>query len=162
MSETGPERYNPSVKSSATTPAAYVKSLPAERRAAIGRVRDVILENLPKGFEEIVDFGMLTYVVPLQRYPVTYNGHPVAVAALASQKNYMALYLMCVYGSTPHARWFKSAYKKSGKKLDMGKSCVRFKSIDDLPLDVLGQAIARVSVDELLRFYEKSRKKVKS
>jgi hypothetical protein len=150
------------VKSSARTPAAYVKSLPAERRAAISQVRKVILKNLPKGYEETVDYGMLAYVVPLKRYPETYNGHALSIAALASQKNHMAVYLMGVYGSKVLATWFRSAFKKAGKKLDMGKSCVRFKSIDDLPLDVIGQAIARVSVDELLRFYEKSRRKIKS
>ena len=150
------------MKSRAKMPAAYVKSLPAERREAISHVRKVILENLPEGYEETVDFGMLAYVVPLKRFPDTYNGHALAIAALASQKNYMAVYLMCVYGSKPLARWFQSAFKKAGKKLDMGKSCVRFKSIDDLPLDVIGEAIGRVSVDAFLKIYEKSRRNVKS
>jgi hypothetical protein len=147
------------MKSSAKTPDAYVKSLPADRRDAIRAVRAVILKNLPKGYEEIVDFGMLAYVVPLKRFPKTYNGHPLAIAALASQKQYMSLYLMCIYGSKTLATWFASEFKKAGKKLDMGKSCVRFKSLDDLPLDVIGKAVARVPVDLYLRIYEKSRKR---
>lgn len=145
------------MKSSAKTPDAYVKSLPADRREAIAAVRKVILKNLPKGYEEIVDFGMLAYVVPLRRYPETYNGHPLMIAALASQKQSMSLYLMCAYGDPKTKAWFASAWKKAGKKLDMGKSCVRFKSVDDLALDVVGQLVARVSVDEYIRRYERSR-----
>lgn len=147
------------MKSRATTPDAYLKSLPAGRREAIGAVRAVILKNLPEGYEEVVDFGMLAYVIPLRRYPDTYNGHPLGVVALASQKQYMSLYLMCVYGSAALKTWFASEFKKAGKKLDMGKSCVRFKRIEDLPLGVIGAAVARVSVDEYVKLYEKSRKK---
>jgi hypothetical protein len=147
------------MKSLATTPDAYVKSLPADRREAIRAVRTTILQNLPKGYEETVDFGMLAYVVPLKRYPDTYNGRPLAIAALASQKQSLSLYLMCVTGSAALKAWFASEFKKAGKKLDMGKSCVRFKSADDLPLDVVGKAIARVSVDDFLRIYERSRRK---
>jgi len=147
------------MKSSATTPDAYVKSLPADRREAIRAVRATILKNLPKGYEESIDFGVLTYAVPLKRYPDTYNGRPLAIAALASQKQYMSLYLMCVYGSATLKTWFAAEFKKAGKKLNMGKSCVRFKSVDDLPLDVVGKAIARVSVDDFLRIYERSRRK---
>jgi hypothetical protein len=147
------------MKSSAKTPDAYVKSLPADRREVIRTVRGTILKHLPKGYEEVVDFGMLVYVVPLRRYPETYNGHPLGLAALASQKQYMSLYLMCVYGDAPTRRWFEAAFKKAGKKLDMGKSCVRFTSLDDLPLDVIGKAIARVPVDKYIEVYERSRKR---
>jgi hypothetical protein len=146
------------MKSSAKTPDAYVKSLPAERRDAIRAVRAVILENLPKGVEETVDFGMLTYVVPLKRYPDTYNGHPLAIAALASQKQHMSVYLSCIYGDAASRTWFASEFRKAGKKLDVGKSCVRFRKLEDLPLEVLGKAIGRVSVEQYLRVYEKSRK----
>jgi hypothetical protein len=145
------------MRSRAATPAAYVKSLSEDRRRAIQAVRQVILKNLPKGYEEIVDFGMLAYVVPLKRFPDTYNGRPLAIAALASQKQYMSVYLMCVYGDSGLREWFQSAFKKAGKKLDMGKSCVRFKSLDDLPLDVIGEAVARVPLETFLRIYEKSR-----
>ena|SRR5258708_7926156 len=147
------------MKSSAKTPDAYVKSLPADRRDAIGQVRKIILKNLPKGYEEIVDFGVLAYVVPLKRLPNTYNGRPLPVAALASQKQYMSVYLMCVYGHKPTKAWFESEFKKAGRKLDMGKSCVRFKKLDDLPLDVIGKAIARVSVDNYIKRYRLSRTK---
>jgi hypothetical protein len=146
------------MKSSARTPDAYVKSLPADRREAIRAVRAIILKNLPEGYEEIVDFGMLAYVVPLRRFPDTYNGHPLAVTALASQKQYMSLYLMCVYGDKESRLWFESEFRKAGKKLDMGKSCVRFKRLDDLPLDVIGKAVARVPLERYLRIYEKFRK----
>ena len=145
------------MKSSAKTPDAYVKSLPADRRHAIRQVRAVILKHLPKGYQEIVDFGMLAYVVPLKRLPETYNGHPLPIAALASQKQYMSVYLMCVYGDTASRSWFQSEFRKAGKKLDMGKSCVRFRKLDDLPLEVIGKAVARVSVDAYLKIYEKSR-----
>jgi hypothetical protein len=93
-------------------------------------------------------YGMLGWYVPLSRYPDTYNKQPLALASLAAQKGYNALYLMTVYGHPPTDKWFRAAYKKSGKKLDMGKSCVRFKSLDDLPLDVVGEVIAKVGVDE--------------
>lgn len=147
------------MKSKAKTPKAYVDGLPPDRRQAIAKVRAVILKNLPKGYEETVDFGMLAYVVPLKRYPDTYNGHPLMVAALASQKQYMAVYLMCVYADAPTATWFQEEYRKTGKKLDMGKSCIRFKRLEDLPLDLIGRAVARVSVDTYLRHYEASRKR---
>ncbi|HEV3026386.1 MAG TPA: DUF1801 domain-containing protein [Planctomycetota bacterium] len=146
------------MKSRAQTPDAYVKSLPPERREAISAVRATIRRNLPDGYEEIVDFGMLAYVVPLRRFPDTYNGHPLAIAALASQKQYMSVYLMCVYGDPALRVWFESEFRKAGKKLDMGKSCVRFKKLDDLPLGVLGQAVARVSPGAFLQIYKRSRK----
>ena len=147
------------MKSRVTTPGAYVKALPADRREAIAAVRSVILRNLPQGYEETLDFGMLTYVVPLKRYPDTYNGCPLMIAALASQKQYMSVYLMGVYGSPSLRKWFEAAFRKAGMKLDMGKACVRFKRIEDLPLGVIGAAVARVSVDQYLQIYEKSRKR---
>ena len=107
------------MKSKAKTPKAYVDGLPPGRREAVAKVRAVILKNLPKGYEETVDFGLLAYVVPLKRYPDTYNGHPLMVAALASQKQYMSVYLMCVYADKATATWFKAEYRKRGKKLDM-------------------------------------------
>jgi hypothetical protein len=145
------------MQSRAKTPTAYLKTLPADRRKAISAVRAVILKNLPKGYEETVGFGMLAYVIPLKRYPDTYNGLPLGVAALASQKQHMSLYLMCAYGNPATKAWFVSEWKKAGKKLDMGKACVRFKSLDDLALDVVGKVIARVPVDKYLEVYEKAR-----
>ena len=133
--------------SAATTVDNYLAALPADRRAAIARVRDIVNANLPDGFAEGMQYGMISWFVPLTRYPDTFNGHPAAVASLASQKQYMSLYLMTVYGDKPTEKWFRGAFVAAGKKLDMGKSCVRFKTIESLPLDVIGQVIARVSLD---------------
>lgn len=141
----------------ATSVEAYLAGLTPERRAALETVRDVILQNLPDGYEEGVQYGMISYFVPLSRYPNTYNGQALSIAALASQKNYMSLYLMGVYGDGSKAEWFRQEYKKTGKRLDMGKSCVRFRTLDDLPLDLVGQAIAMHSVDDFIAMYERSR-----
>jgi hypothetical protein len=137
----------------------YIDSLPAERRAAIRKVRAAVNRGLPKGYKETGEGGMIGWVVPHRLYPDGYHcnpDQPVPFAGLASQKNYMALYLMCVYGDAKHKRWFEKAWKASGKKLDMGKSCVRFKSIDDVPLDVVEEAVRRVPVDKFLAHYEAS------
>ena len=136
---------------------AYLQSLPADRRAAIAAVRDVVNANLPAGFEETMQFGMISWVVPLARYPDTYNGKPLSLAALASQKSTMSLYLTAAYSDPAVDAWFRKAVAASGKKLDMGKSCVRFKSLDQLPLDVIGKAIAKVSLAKFLARYEASR-----
>ena len=146
------------VQSSAQTVDEYLAELPPDRRAELQKVRKVIRKHLPRGFEEGIDFGMIGYYVPLARYPNTYNGHPLAIAALAAQKQYLSLYLMRVYGDPKMRDWFESEYEKAGKKLDMGKSCVRFQSADELPLDVIGKVIASTSVDEYLSVYESARK----
>ena len=145
------------VSSPAPTVSAYLKALPPEQRAALQKVRSVILENLAPGFEEGMQYGMIGYYIPLRRYPVTYNGQALAIAALAAQKQYLAVYLMSVYGDPATRRWFEKAYRDSGKKLDMGKSCVRFKTLDDLPVELVGEAIRRVTVDGYIDYYEKHR-----
>ena len=122
-------------RSKATTVEEYLDELADDRRETVEAVRDVVTANLPDGYEETVQFGMISYVVPLERYPKTYNRQALQYAALASQKNYVSLYLMNVYGDQETERWFLDRYKASGKRLDMGKSCVRFKSVEDLPLD---------------------------
>ena len=147
------------VKSNVKTVDEYLKSLDTERRKAIETVRKVILKNLPKGYEESFNWGAITYEVPLKRLPKTYNGQPLAYAAIASQKNYMTLYLMGVYGHKETETWFKRRFAESGKKLDMGKSCVRFKKLEDLPLDVIGETIARIPMEKYIQAYEESRKK---
>jgi hypothetical protein len=144
--------------STANTVAAYLAELPADRRKVVSGVRTVIRKHLPKGYQELMGFGMIMYSIPLTRLADTYNGHPLCYVALAAQKNYYALYLMCVQGSAESAKKFRDDFKKAGKKLDMGKSCVRFKTIDDLPLDVIAKAIAAVPVDRYIDFYRKSRK----
>ena len=146
-------------KRSTMTVKQYLDALTPERRSAIGKVRKVIRENLPKGYEETINWGMLSYEIPLTRYPETYNGQPLGYAALASQKNYLVLYLYTVYGDKKTEQWFTSRYKASGKKLDMGKSCVRFRSAEDLPLDLIGEVIARTPVDKYVEVYERSRRK---
>src|SRR2546423_12719895 len=136
----------------------YLAALPEDRRTAISAVRNVILQNLPEGFEEGIQWGMIAYYVPHSIYPAGYHCNPklpLGFAMLANQKNYMALHLMPVYGDSEAAAWFKQAYLATGKKLDMGKACVRFKKLDDLPLDVIGQAIARVPVAEYIGRHEK-------
>ncbi len=145
--------------STATTPDEYLASLPLVRREAIEQVRRLILDKLPTGYCEGMYFGMIGYYVPLERYSGTYNGHPLGIAALASQKRYMSLYLMAVYGDPETERWFRQRWTATGKKLDMGKSCVRFKKVEDLPLELIGQTIARVGVDEYLARYEAARRR---
>ncbi|WP_224373041.1 DUF1801 domain-containing protein [Hyalangium versicolor] len=139
----------------ATTVAQYLASLPTDRRQALETVRSEILKNLPAGYEEGIHFGMIGYCIPLTRFPDTYNGQPLMLAALASQKQYMSVYLMSVYGDPKLSAWFQKAYAATGKKLDMGKSCVRFKSLDDLPVELVGEAISKVSVDEYVAQYER-------
>jgi hypothetical protein len=132
-------------RSAAATVAAYLAELPPERRKVVSAVRKVVLKSLPKGYKEGMGFGMIGYVVPLSRYAKTYNGQPLMDAGLAAQKNAYSLYLMCAYVDTP-----------VGKKLDMGKSCIRFKSLDDLPLDVIAEAVAAVPVDKYVEIAKKA------
>ena len=139
---------------SATTVDEYIASLPEDRRTAITAVRDVVRRNLPPGYEEGMQFGMIGYFVPLSRLPDTYNGQPLSLAALASQKRHMALYLNSVYGNPETERWFRERYEEAGKELDMGKSCLRFRRIDDLPLEVIGEVIARTPLDAFVERYE--------
>jgi hypothetical protein len=136
-------------------------ALPPERRAALAQVRDVIRKHLPRGFEEAAASGMITYQVPLSRYPDTYNGQPLWLAALANQKHYMSLYLMSAYGDPAILADLKAGFQAAGKKLDMGKSCVHFRSADDLPLDVIGRIIGRISVDAWVAMAEAAKGKAK-
>ncbi len=148
---------NAMVSSSAKMVSAYLDSLPEERQAAIAAVRDVILKNLPEGYTEIMQSGMIGYSVPLSRFAETYNCAPLLYAALAAQKHHMSVYLMGIYADPVLRKHFEAAYLKSGKRLDAGKSCVRFKRLDDLPLPVIGEAIARISVDRFIDFYNSAR-----
>ena len=141
--------------------AEYVNGLPQDRAQDIEAVRRVILEHLPEGYQEEIGFGMITYVIPLERYPETYNGHPLMYAALASQKNYMSVYLMNVYGDLATEQWFKENYLATGKKLNMGKSCVRFKKLEDLPLELIGETVGRTTPGEYIQRYESARGQAK-
>lgn len=146
-------------KSSATTVDEYLDELPADRREVVAGVRDVVVRNLPDGYRESIGFGMIGYVVPLERYPDTYNKQPLAYAALAAQKNHYALYLTMPNMDPEEAEWLRREFERAGKKLDMGKSCVRFRKLDDLPLDVIGRAIAGTPPDAFIARYEASRAK---
>lgn len=145
------------VSSTAETVEQYLAELPDERRDAIGEVRDVILDNLPAGYVEAMNWGMIAYQVPLETFPDTYNSEPLMYAALASQKNYMAVYLTSVNSDAETQDWFRERYLESGCKLDMGKSCVRFKKLEQLPLPLIGEVIARTGVEDFLDHYRASR-----
>jgi hypothetical protein len=144
-------------KRPALTVRQWLASVPAERKHAINAVRNAVNEHLPQGYEETVDWGMLAWVVPLATLPKTHNGHPLMLAALGAHTKLMTIYLMSVYSDPKIRREFETAYKKTGKKLDMGGSCVHFKTLDDLPLDVVGNIIAGVAVNEYVERYQRSR-----
>ena len=142
------------MQSTAETVAEYLAGLTQDRRQAIEQVRRTIFDHLPQGYEEAMNWGMITYQIPLDRYPDTYNGQPLMYAALASQKNHMAVYLSGVYSSDEAREKFETAYKATGKRFDVGKSCVRFKKLDDLPLDLIGDTIASMEVEQLIALVE--------
>jgi uncharacterized protein YdhG (YjbR/CyaY superfamily) len=135
------------MRSDAKTVKEYLEGLPEDRRQALKKVRAVVRKNLPKGYEEAMNWGMISYQVPLKTCPDTYNGQPLMYAALASQKNHMAIYMTGVYMSEKTRKEFEKAYKAAGKRLDAGKCCVRFKKLDDLPLDVIARTIGEYPVD---------------
>lgn len=145
------------MRSDAATVDEYLAGLPEERREAIGTVRDVILSNLPEGYEEAMRWGMIAYEVPLAVQPDTYNGQPLMYAALASQKNHMAVYLTGVYADDQARESFLDAYRATGKRLDMGKSCIRFRKLEHLPLEVIGEAVGRYPVPEFLTLVTQAR-----
>jgi uncharacterized protein YdhG (YjbR/CyaY superfamily) len=145
------------MRSDAATVEEYLDQLPDDRRAALETVRATILDNLPDGFEEAMNWGMIAYQVPIEEYPDTYNGKPLMYAALASQKNHMAVYLTSVYTMPGLLEAFRADYQATGKKMDMGKSCVRFTRLDDLPLEVIGNAVGAVSMNEFVAFAKQAR-----
>lgn len=143
--------------SKAATVAQYLAELSADRRAEIENVRDAVNAALPAGYREGMGYGMIGWVIPLECYPDTYNKQPLAYAGLAAQKNYNSLYLNCVYASKERAERLQAAFAKAGRKLDMGKSCIRFKCADELPLDVIRDEIASTPPEEFIRIYEQAR-----
>lgn len=155
------------MQSKAKTVAEYLSSLPDDRRRALEAVRRVILDNLDSDYEEGMSYGMIGYYVPHRVYPAGYHCDPkqgLPFAGLASQKNYMSLYLMglycgCVDGvsATALVQWFRDAWVKSGRKLDMGKACIRFRKLEDLPLDVVGEAIRRLPASVYIEQYERAK-----
>jgi hypothetical protein len=143
----------------AKTVTEYIASLPTERQAVVKRLRTLLKKHMPKGYTEQIGWGAITYAVPMKVLPDTYNGQPLCYAAIAAQKNYYSLYLMSAYGDAKQAKWMESEFRKRGKKFDMGKSCLRFKTLDDLPLDVVAEAIASTPMDVYVERYKAVRKK---
>jgi hypothetical protein len=149
------------VQSKAATVEEYLEELPEERREVVSAVRDVVLAHLPEGYEETMNWGMICYEIPLSRYPVTYNNQPLGYVALAAQKNYYSLYVMSCYQDSDDEAWLRGEFEKAGRKLDMGKCCVRFKRVEDLPLDAIGEVISRTPPETTIERYEESRKHTK-
>jgi hypothetical protein len=138
----------------------YLEELPEDRRAAIAKVRSVLRKHLPKGIKEEMGYGMIGYVVPHSIYPAGYHcdpQQPLPFVSLASQKNYMALYVMSIYTCAGEENWLRDQFKARGKKLDMGKCCIRFRKLEDLPLDVIAELMGRLSIEEYIKAYEAGR-----
>lgn len=143
----------------AKTPAQYLALQPPDRRRELARVRQVVRRHLPAGYKEVINWGMITYEIPLKRLPKTYNGRPLCYAGLAAQKRHLALHLMGAYATSAQGRALRDGFKKAGKKLDMGKSCIRFQTADDLALGAIGKNIAGTSVKKYIAIFEKARKR---
>lgn len=143
--------------SKATTVQEYIDSLPAERREVISKIRAVILKNIPKGFEECISYGMIGYVVPFKTYPKGYHANtklPLPFANLASNKNYISLHHMGMYGNKEILKWFIEEYSRTGYKMDKGLGCIRFKKMDQIPYELIGKLFRKISVNEYIRNYE--------
>ena len=149
------------VTSTAATPAEYLASLPSDRREVMAAVRQLLLDNLPEGIQESMNFGMLCYEISLATYSITYNKQPLMFAALAAQKHYFSLSLNSIYGFDQIRDQFEAEYLATGKKLDIGKVCIRFKTLADLPLDVVGRAVSVITVKDFIANYEALRPKRK-
>lgn len=138
----------------------YIEALPENRRAVIEKLRHIILSNLPDGFDEQISYGMISYVVPLSRYPSGYhvkNNEPLPFISLSSQKNHIAIYHMGLYGNEDLEKWFIDEYHKQvSTKLDMGKSCIRFKNPDYIPYDLIAELCRKMTVDEYISIYEQA------
>jgi hypothetical protein len=145
------------MQSNAKTVEQYLGELPEDRREAIAKVREVILKNLPEGYTEGMMWGMITYYVPLEVYPDTYNQQPLCYVALANQKNYMTVYLMAAYTDSVQEKKLRDDYANAGKKLDFGKSCLRFKKLDDLLTDTVGEIVASTPAKEFVDFAKQHR-----
>jgi len=148
---------NDTVKSSAVTVDAYIDGLPEDRRPVVKKLRALLKRRVPKGYREAMGYGLICYSIPLERFPDTYNGQPLCYAALASQKGHLSLYLMCAYGDAALRKKLEDGFRKAGKKLNMGKSCIRFRSLDELPLDVIGDIVSAVPPEKYLEIYARSR-----
>ena len=146
------------MQSKANSVEQYLNELPEDRKESLSIVREAIVKNLPTGYVEVMNWRMITYEVPLETFPDTYNGKPLMYVALASQKNHMSVYLMGCYMSPEIRKKFENAYKQSGKKFDAGKSCIRFKKEEDLPLELIGKTIGSMRVEQFIEHYLFNRK----
>lgn len=147
------------MRSEAKTVEEYLEGLPEDRRMVVSEIRQLILENIPSGYVETMNWGMISYEIPLERYPTTYNKQPLSYIGLAAQKNNYSLYLTCAYADAEQAALLQEGFKQAGKKLDMGKSCLHFRKVEDLPLDVIARTVAATTPEEMISLYEKSRKR---
>ncbi len=151
------------MKYEANSPEDYISQLPEERQAPMKKLRTIIKKNIPKGFEETMNYGMIGFVVPHSEYPDGYHCDPklpLPYINIASQKNFIALYNMGIYSDPALLKWFTEEYPKHCKrKLDMGKSCIRFKKIDDIPYDLIGELVTKITVDQWVNTYETTIKK---
>lgn len=145
-------------KSNAQTVEDYLKELPEYRREVIEEIRNLILEHLPEGYQETINWGMISYEIPLEKYPDTYNNQPLSYLGLAAQANYNSLYLMPVYQDEELQDWLEEEFEKANKKMDMGRSCLRFNMITDLPLDAIAEVVSHQTPDEFIAAYEETRK----
>ena len=145
------------VRRDASSVDGYLASLPADRREVVERTLALVREHIPDGFEEGMNYGMIGWFVPLSRYPDTYNGQPLGIVSLAAQKNHTALYLSAPYTDPALDGRIRKAYADAGRRLDMGKSCLRFKRFEDLETGVIGEVIAAVSPDRFIELYEAGR-----
>lgn len=151
------------MQSKVTTVDQYLKELAEDRRAAMTELRKVILKNLPKGFKEEMGYGMMGYVVPHSKYPDGYHCDPAQALpfmSIASQKNFIAVYHMGIYADPKLLKWFTEEYAKQAKgKLDMGKSCIRFKKPDQIPFKLIGELASKMTTDDWIKLYEKNLKR---
>ena len=151
------------MQSKAATVDQYIEELSEERKKAIAELRKVVKKNLPKGFKEVMGYGMIGYVIPHSMYPDGYHCNPkdpLPFMNIASQKNFIAIYNMGLYSSPEILKWFTDEYEKAGiGKLDMGKSCIRFKKMDKIPYELIGQLAAKITPKEWIEYYEKTYKR---
>ncbi|MDX1617216.1 MAG: DUF1801 domain-containing protein [Balneolaceae bacterium] len=144
-------------KSNARNVDEYLKTLQNERSETITAIRELILEHLPAGYRESINGDRISYEIPMEQYPDTYNGKPLEYVAVAARKNHIALYLMSIYMEPERKQWLKGQFTDAGKNLDMGKSCIRFKNVDDLPLEAIGELIAGTTPKQFIETYESIR-----
>lgn len=153
------DKKEPAIQTKEISPDQYVNSLPEDRKEAITQLRKIILKNIPKGFQEAMSYGMLGYVIPHKLYPAGYHCNPelpLPFISLASQKNFIALYHMGMYADKKLLDWFTSEYPKHSKaKLDMGKSCIRFKKMDQIPFKLIEELVKKMTVKDWITIYEK-------